>query len=102
MKREAHFEQKYKYGVYRTWPLFKWRYCEICGKEFRREWGWNYLGGPFFNNIGQDYYLCKQCCPTWEEAHRAACEGVHRGKRPPPPPPESGSGVQPPAKRGEE
>jgi len=100
MKREAQFERKYKHGVYRTWPLFKWRYCEICGKEFRREWGWNYMGGPFFNNMGQYYYLCKQCCPTWKDANRAAMSGAHRGT-PPPDPPSMKSAAQPPAKRGE-
>jgi hypothetical protein len=29
--------------LYRTWPIFSWFTCTICGKEFRRVWMWKFL-----------------------------------------------------------
>lgn len=37
------------------WPIFAWLHCEVCCKEFRREWGWA---------IARDEpkYICRSCC----------------------------------------
>ena len=29
--------------LYKTWPIFSWARCVICGKEYRREWLWKFL-----------------------------------------------------------
>ena len=87
MKRKAKVNYRYRHGVYRTWPLFYWRECDCCGKEFRREWGWHFLAGPWLNGIGHRYYLCRTCAATLEEAHTYARSGPGNSRRSPPPAP---------------
>ena len=81
MKRESKADTRYRHGVYRTWPLFFWRECNWCGKEFRREWGWHFLAGPWLNGVGRRYPLCRTCAPTIEDAHRYANRGPKMSKR---------------------
>lgn len=86
MKRE----HKPKYAsLMSVFPLFHWRLCSKCGKEFRREWGWSAI------LIG-DVYLCRGCMPTREDAIRflLECGGLpaslneqHVPPKEPPPPP---------------
>lgn len=67
MKREPikSILENYVYRSIKT--LFTWNLCEICDKEFRREWGWKitriessccppYLYDP--------EYICKECIPN--------------------------------------
>jgi len=87
MKRKAVFKYRYRHGVYRTWPIFIWRECDSCGKEFRREWGWHFLTGPWVNGVGHRHYLCRTCAATVEEAHNYAGSGPSASRRKPPAPP---------------
>ncbi len=60
-----------------TWPLFVWRTCDACGKDFRREAGWKrddiarqftFYGGGF-GSIHRHYdYVCGHCAPTRDAA----------------------------------
>jgi hypothetical protein len=50
-----------------TWPIFAWRRCEMCDSEFRREWGWEVLTGPWINGFGRFHYACLQCAPTQQD-----------------------------------
>lgn len=80
---------KYQY-LYRHFSLFFWTKCCGCDKDFRREWGWYAVSGPYCNGMDRKYYLCKTCAPTKSIAadfflnHK--CLKV-RPPRPTPPPP---------------
>lgn len=54
----------------RCWPWFFWRACELCDREFRREYGWrsicHYPGGAY-----EIATVCAACCPTEPEAYEA-------------------------------
>lgn len=65
MKRKA--IKKYS-DLYRSWTFLIWHKCEKCNQEFRREWGWRALTGPFFNGSGIWRYLCFECAPKREIA----------------------------------
>ena len=52
--------------VYKTYPLFFWKKCELCKLQFRREWGWKFW--EIAHQWGNVYiYFCKSCCPTKEK-----------------------------------
>ena len=88
MKRDS----KLRYNGYigRCCPLFKWRQCCKCGYEFRREIGWQFINGPFFNGAGKWYYICKDCAPTEKDAIKIAVNlpsrPQHKPIAPPPTP----------------
>ena len=69
MKRNTSGYKKYKYGVYSCFTFFKWHKCHSCKKEFRREFGFRILVGPFLNGVGHWIYLCSKCCPNLKKAH---------------------------------
>jgi hypothetical protein len=103
MKRKPEIEgPKYRYGLKRIWPVFRWCLCEMCHHEFRREGGWEILPGPFgFSlhdgaiHLGKRRYVCGECVPSRDEAKKIGLQYAAevRNKRPPAPPP-TGSGVQ--------
>ena len=81
---------RYTKGVYRHYSMFKWYRCCSCGKEFRREKGYRFLGDPVHGGMGVWYYLCNSCAPTKQRAHEVALNQPPRPRpRPivPPPPP---------------
>ncbi len=84
MKRTI--KKKYQYGICTEFTLFMWLKCSCCGKEFRREKGFSFVGGPFQNMIGKVYYVCGVCVPTKEKAHEYALSGEWAPKLGPPPP----------------
>lgn len=90
MKREK--EIRYKHDISTHFPLFFWKECCMCGKEFRREKMWETITGPFQNRIGHIRNLCKECAPTDDRAHEIFVSGewnepMARPPAPPPPPP---------------
>jgi len=70
-----------------------WRYCCMCDKDFRREWGWRALTGPWGNGAGVVRFLCGTCAPTRADADKIFLKRLWLGKRPkhptPPPPPKT-------------
>lgn len=89
MEREK--KTQYRYAITTRFPLFFWRECCICHKEFRREKMWETVTEPFFNRVGTTKHLCKKCAPTKDRAHE-----IFRNREwippqpkhlPPPPPP---------------
>ncbi len=76
--------------VYKTYPLFFWKLCDKCRKEFRREWGWHYVSGPYFNGRGHRRYLCHSCADIRGVAAEYA-SGIHNLPPRPPAPPGEGS-----------
>jgi len=82
MKKE-HVE-KYRLGVYTDFSLFIWHQCASCNEDFRREKGYRFLVGPFYNGGGVWRYLCSQCISSKAEAHAFALFGGN-SKRPSPP-----------------
>jgi len=81
--------QKYHSGIYRHFTLFSWTRCCICGQDFRREFGFRFMAGPYFFGCGVWYYLCPDCAPNKNIANEIAVN--HKYKKdnlcPPPPPP---------------
>ncbi len=82
------------YHLSKIYPIFFWKECSSCNKEFRREWGWKVK--VEMNKI----YLCKTCAETENEVYNF----VQKSLRPqlpkstvpnisliPPPPPRSWS-----------
>ena len=63
------------------WPIFFWKYCEKCCKDFRREWGWHTITGPYHGNKGVDRYVCFKCAPDVEVA-KEILEGDNLGDPP--------------------
>ena len=78
--------KKYPY-LYRFFPLFFWRKCDDCKKDFIREWGYRAIVGPFCGGRGRSVYLCKSCRSSIQEAHRYFLYVHHRPFRPPAPTP---------------
>lgn len=85
MKRQ-HIKQ-YEHGIFKHFSLFRWHLCCACNKEFRREKGWRFLSGPFFNGHGHLKYVCAKCVPTKERANEYALNSEWMPPRPPAPPP---------------
>ena len=80
----------YRFGVYKSFPLFIWQECCMCHKEFRRERLWHTLTGPFCGQSGTMRYLCTKCAPTEDRAHEIFHYNEwHKMRKPniPPPPP---------------
>lgn len=79
--------------VHRCWNLIFWETCEVCKREFCREWGWWKLVGPYCIGAGGRWiYVCAKCCPTAEQADAALIDGP-RYPRPTAPPPMNPSGI---------
>lgn len=57
--------------VSRIWPVFSWRFCKVCQKEFRREWGWllyKPMGSePYPLMVREICTACRSCCPTIDD-----------------------------------
>jgi hypothetical protein len=52
--------------VNKAFPLIFWQFCEVCKKDFVREWGWSStIGGE-----GWHTFICLRCAPTREEAQK--------------------------------
>lgn len=64
------------------WPPFAWCPCCVCGEEFRREWGWCAVIGPWHGGVGRTVYCCGACAVTPE----AAAQKIHAAQDPGPPP----------------
>lgn len=86
MRRTSTPSKKYEHSIYREWPVFFWKTCCKCKQEFRRERGWRFLSGPYYNGGGHWRYLCSTCAPTREAANHLALDGVYIPPRPPAPP----------------
>jgi len=54
-------------SISRTFPLFFWRRCDKCKQEFRREWGWYFVTGPYYNGRGHGRFLCGSCAKSWDD-----------------------------------
>ena len=85
MKREI--KEKYTYGVSKIFPIFSWKKCIKCKKGFKFEWGYSFLGGPFYNGGGRMYDICNCCAPTRDDAHKIAINYISYIPRPPRPQP---------------
>jgi hypothetical protein len=82
--------------IWRTFQWFRWRTCERCREDFRREWGWRYLTGPYHGGIGVEKFLCFSCggptpqtatkCIEWLNAERKNAKPAGVPSPPPPPP----------------
>lgn len=51
-----------------VWPSFSWRDCQMCEKEFRREWGWKAYT-PKTGMFGKFLYVCEECIPNSKDAY---------------------------------
>lgn len=51
-----------RWVIKRIWPIFSWKYCDCCKKEFRREHGWK-CHDAFFG-MCKDKYYCGNCVLT--------------------------------------
>lgn len=61
MKREPPWKKHYRWHPYRSW--LRWRNCEKCDQQFRRETGMR-KREPYWGVFGPDYkhiYLCADC-----------------------------------------
>lgn len=69
MKRNP--EPERQKGLSRTFPLFFWVSCHKCDMEFRREWGWRAVTGPYTGpyQLGVTKHLCSDCAPDFETAN---------------------------------
>lgn len=71
MKREMSCIDK---SVKRHYSFFFWELCISCKKEFRRENGFRFELGPYFDRSGMGiptgttYHLCGEYAPTVESA----------------------------------
>ena len=87
---EREHEEIYE-DVYTYYPIFSWKQCSKCGKDFIRETMWKKVTGPWIGNKGREYFLCKKCAPTIEEANRFFVNKEFLPKKPsivsPAPPP---------------
>jgi hypothetical protein len=94
MKRKAKPKLNWEHGPDHHYSLFSWELCSACHKEFRREWGWRFLGPPYIGGAGIDYYLCKVCAPSKDAAVDLVLQRIYIAARPTPPPmPPRKSGV---------
>lgn len=66
--------RKYIHGIFHAFPLFTPRQCAKCKHDFVRESMWRFVSGPFYGMRGEDYYICKECAPSKNVAHKVACE----------------------------
>ena len=100
MKRD----HKPKYdGLFPVFTLFEWHQCCKCGQDFRRERGWRFWTGPFYSGCGVLKYLCRECAPTEDDAHRVQETGVGKpGSIPPLRRPRQDAEWDTPAPRGDE
>lgn len=80
-------------GPVSIWSLLAWHLCAICRTEFRREWGWWMVVGPYHGGIGRRVYCCGVCAPTRNDARRTILMANSVPMRPPQGP----SGVARPA-----
>ena len=85
MKRQAKPKMTLEYGPYEHYSIFSWEQCAACKKDFRREWGWRFLGPPYIGGAGHWYYLCKACAPSKDKARELIIGRVYMPKRPAPP-----------------
>jgi len=58
------------------WPLFMWKDCLACDRDFRRESGWKVKYGEFTFNphfpLPDVYFVCRDCAPHISDAMRLA------------------------------
>lgn len=58
--------------LYKTWPVFNYLTCVICGKRFRRQWMWKFLKRRKYTLEKQEYqYACFKCTSS---SYNAAVE----------------------------
>lgn len=88
MKRNK--KVRYKYGVHKALPLFRWQECCMCHKEFRRERMFRALTGPFGGGTGRWQFVCRRCAPDKDRAHEIFHNNEWIPPKPkiPPPPPQ--------------
>ncbi len=77
MQRTSQRVRRRYENLWRTWPLLLWRECLSCKREFRREWGWRVLLGPYFNGRGHVAFLCCTCCPSLQDAEENVLSRHH-------------------------
>jgi hypothetical protein len=46
--------------VSKTYPIFDWKFCQNCHKQFRREWGWKYVKRTLPKIVIYNY-ICNKC-----------------------------------------
>lgn len=66
MKRIPKSERTRKLAE-KCYPLFFWRFCFVCRREFRREAGWKGRLGLYRGKYGW-YHICSECAPTEKQA----------------------------------
>jgi len=48
--------------LYKTWPIFNYLTCTICGQKFRRQWIWKFLKRRKYTLERQEYkFACHSC-----------------------------------------
>lgn len=83
MERDHVEEYEYLCAEY---PLLNWKQCSKCKKDFRREFIWKALTGPWHGSSGVVRFLCMKCAPTREEAGKFFINKEFLPHKPPPPP----------------
>lgn len=97
--KKYHIE-KYPY-LYKCFPLFTWKKCCNCNKDFYREWGWRAIAGPYRGGMGRNYYLCKTCAPIKATANKFFLNHKQiKGRPPKPTAPPPRKQIKPPIKTG--
>jgi len=65
--------------LYKTWPIFNYLTCTICGKEFRRQWMWKFLKRRKYALERQEYrYVCHGCTSSNYNSAVAALDNHYR------------------------
>lgn len=80
MKRQ--YKEKFK-TLRQFFPIFFWYECSSCGNEFRREWGWQALTGPWHGGHGTWRHLCRDCAPNFDTANNFFLKNLWLGNKPP-------------------
>jgi hypothetical protein len=62
------FKKVYEKLYRMMWPCLLWKYCINCNNEFRKERGWRFICGPYFNGEGHNRYICFDCAKDKYEA----------------------------------
>jgi hypothetical protein len=82
MKRKKRECNGYKVSLKKIWPIFSWKWCFICNKEFRRELGWEHITHAFPLHVPR--YVCRKCCSTEDEVLDSVNRLVEDYKKCPP------------------
>lgn len=58
MKRD--YVEAKPYNIKKIYPYFFWKHCEVCDKEFKKEYGWE-ITIPWSNSRTLTHHACCSC-----------------------------------------